>query len=212
MRKLGLLLSVALCVGFAVQAQTRCRNNTAWCIGSKDTDVVIGGNLYSSSPDGGVSLSTSGVTGANGTSKVAVLDAGVALINGQLQVLGPSVLQGVTATTANATTSANTPFATAAAVDAGSVRIANTYAPIAASQDGGTNAMTRIQFGMCVLSANSCAVTFNTAFSTIPQCLCTSVNATAAACGVSATPSTSAVTFKGANASDQIQWVCFGDK
>jgi hypothetical protein len=147
------------------------------------------------------------------TLTIATIDAGQILSNGALQVLGVSTLAATTATTANATTSANTPFATVGlGVDAGSVRIANTYAPIAASQDGGTAAMTRIQFGMCVLSANSCAVTFNVAFSTIPQCLCSSVNGTAAACGVSATASTSAVTFKGANATDQIQWICIGDK
>lgn len=102
---------------------------------------------------------------------------------------------GVTATTVTATT----------------VTVASTKAVVSSQQDGGTGQM-RFLSGYGVLAGNDLAVTFNPAFAAIPDCVCSSVNATAAACGVKAIPSASAVTFRGANATDPIYWSCHGAK
>lgn len=149
-----------------------------------------------------------------GVVKADVLDAGYGLINGQLQVLGPIV---GTSTLAGTTIAANSNgsalgFTAMGGVDAGSVRVAGIYVPIATSDDGGIGRGQRIQHGYGILSSNDYTATFNPAFSTIPSCSCGAVNATAAACGLKAIPSVSAAVFRGANASDAIYWQCTGDK
>lgn len=99
----------------------------------------------------------------------------------------------------------------ATSVDAGAVRVQGSYTLISTEQDGGVTQM-RLLTGYGVAGSNDLAVTFNPAFSAIPDCVCSSVNATAAACGVKAIPTASAVTFRGANASDAMYWSCHGPK
>jgi hypothetical protein len=69
-------------------AQARCRSNTALCLGDKNTDVYVQGNLYINSPDGGSAISTPGTATNAGTLRVGTLDAGVANIQGNLTIAG----------------------------------------------------------------------------------------------------------------------------
>lgn len=107
MRNLGLAVVLA-CAAVGLTAvsmppvddlalgQTKCGNDM--CAGSKTTRWRFGGNVSVASPDGGFTVSETGAvtapsvttsgTATLGTSKVAVLDAGVGMINGNLQILG----------------------------------------------------------------------------------------------------------------------------
>jgi hypothetical protein len=61
MRKLAPALVAAICLGVVGYAQQR-RADGHIHVGSKNTDYVVEGNLYSASPDGGLSLTSAGVT------------------------------------------------------------------------------------------------------------------------------------------------------
>lgn len=113
MRMLAPFLAVVALVAFPamspppvdelVLGQTRCKSNTALCIGSKNQDVYVEGNLYVRSPDAGSITITAGSltnplattisgaqtdTGTHSLVKTAVLDAGIALFNGETQFAG----------------------------------------------------------------------------------------------------------------------------
>jgi hypothetical protein len=99
MRKLALLILAVGGVAVVLSApeaaaQTRC--GSAICIGSKNTDTIIGGNISVTSPDGGLSIasgtgaisSAAGIT-TTGAAKLEIVDAGVLLVNNALQVKSP---------------------------------------------------------------------------------------------------------------------------
>jgi len=90
MRKLAYVLLAALGLAFVAHAQQR-RSDGKIHIGSKDTDVVVEGNIIWTSPDGGSSHTpASGLTGA-AVVKADVLDAGVSRFNGDTQFFGNPV-------------------------------------------------------------------------------------------------------------------------
>lgn len=93
-----------------VLGQSRCRSNTAICLGDKNNKTVIGGNISVSSPDGGFSVSETGAvtapsitsagsnsyTGTNtfGTVKADFVDAGVLNVAGAVGIAGNLTLAG----------------------------------------------------------------------------------------------------------------------
>lgn len=86
MRKhLSLILFAVL---FATAAFAQVKKSDGIHIGSKGVDVWVDGNLYVNSPDGGSSSSVAGTSTNPNTLKVATLDAGSGMINGNLQILG----------------------------------------------------------------------------------------------------------------------------
>lgn len=106
MRKLALLTvaiaSFGLFLSPPAEAQTPCRGGTALCMGDKNHDIIIGGNVIWTSPDGGSSHTPStGVSGTQSTGKFAALDAGVGRINGDLTVIGTGKIEVLDAGAAN---------------------------------------------------------------------------------------------------------------
>jgi hypothetical protein len=69
-----LLLFSTLVVAAIAYAQVKRPDGIHW--GSKNTDIIIDGNLRSSSPDGGVSIGTSGVTLPTGQAGSCTLVSG----------------------------------------------------------------------------------------------------------------------------------------
>lgn len=106
MRKLALAIPVltvlaVLSMPDEAEAQARCRSNTALCLGDKNNDVIVGGNLSATSPDGGLTITrgtgaiSSGASiSTSGTLQAAVIDAGALWVRGNEQHAG--TLQGAT--------------------------------------------------------------------------------------------------------------------
>lgn len=211
MRKLAPVLLAALMFGAVAEAQTRCRNNTAWCVGSKDTDVVIGGNIYSTSPDGGLSLTSSGVSGTNALVKTTLLDAGSGYINGNLGVLGTEYVALVDAGAVNVANNlgvGGTIVGTTRidTLDAGAVNIQGTLGLNQALRCGAD-----VACGSIALSSGtpSTATKTVTAGST---CFCWPVGNTAviAAAGCAASVSSTTATFTGPNTvTTTVGYICF---
>lgn len=160
------------------------------------------------------SFSTITTTTANvgGTEKVAVLDAGVALINGQLQALGPIVGTSETLSTTLGVTGVTTLVALDAGVNSkvGGITIATAQAA-----DGGVRSPL-IQFGYAAMTTGAVTITFRTAFTSNPQCQCAhrnTTNSNPCVLDASTVPTTTAAKFLVASGgSDVIDWLCIGDQ
>lgn len=95
MRKLMPLVAV-IAVGFLAQAQKKCGDTGAdICIGSKNSQVLVGGNLVVTSPDGGFTLGSTGAVTAPST-KSDVIDAGTLMVVGDTQLKGKFICGGTT--------------------------------------------------------------------------------------------------------------------
>lgn len=208
MRKLAPALLAALLVGAFVEAQTRCRNNTAWCIGSKDTDVIIGGNVYSSSPDGGLSLGAGSLSGTVGTLKADLVDAGNIRDNGALTVIGTTKLAGFDAGFASfhGNVSNLVGVTTLETVDAGAVNVQGVLGLNRPVRCGGATAC-----GTCNLSSgtpSTCTATVESG----SVCSCWPVGTTAAiaAGGCAANVAATTATFTGPNTvTTTIRYICW---
>lgn len=196
MRKLAFLTLTTFCVlavltrpdAAAQGVGSRCKSNTAICIGDKNNDVYVGGNLYASSPDGGSVILTPGALTDPTTHslvKTALLDAGSGRINGNLEVIG--TLKPET-------------------VDAGAVNVQGILGlnrPVRC----GANAVC----GTVALSSASPS----TATATVEAgsvCVCWPIGTTAAiaAGGCAANVSSTTATFTGPNTvTTTIRWMCF---
>lgn len=157
MRKLALAIPVltvlaVLSMPDEAEAQARCRSNTALCLGDKNTKVVVGGNIEISSPDGGLSVSSTGAVtapsltaaGSNtfagtttfGTVKTDIVDAGSAMFNGQVQLKAPFFC-GADAVCGSVALSSGTPSTATKTVLAGSTCVCWPVGTTAAIAAGG---------------------------------------------------------------------------
>lgn len=191
-----------------------------------DQAVDVVGPLSVGFVDAGtLTVTTSTTTTVNATTvKTTLLDAGSGYINGNLGVLGTEYVALIDAGALNVANNLGVGgseavtgtlgvggVTTLVALDAGQVKVAAVLVPVAKPIDGGTDGQPQVQYGNCTLSSNACTVTFNPAFAILPMCVCSSTNATAAACDPSATSTTQTV-LKGANAADVVMFICIGGK
>lgn len=192
MRKLalGVLILGALAVLTTppAHAQTRCKSNTAICIGDKTTDLYVGGNIYAASPDGGSITLTPGAQTDNTTHsliKTTLLDAGSGIINGNLQVLGNLTTGGSETITGTVK---------AATLDAGVGLIVGEFAVL-----GSTTVTTCTLGGQ---SPSTCTATVRAG----SKCVCSNVGASAAiaAAGCAVGLSGTTLTVTSANAANNV--------
>lgn len=148
----------------------------------------------------GAGVVTSSGDTNTGTLKVAVLDAGVARVNGTLQTLGPNLLGQIT---------------TVQALDAGVYsKVGGVSIGGEVAQDAGV-ASHFCQHGYGAMTAGELAVTYTRAFSSNASCICSHTQTTNTnACGIKTgtAPSTTDVTFAVASGdTDVVFWLCCGD-
>lgn len=188
LRRFALLSFVAVCF-VALQAQQKRADGLH--LGSKNVDVYIDGNVYVTSPDGGLSITASGIaSGTQALIKAGVIDAGVLRVNGEVTVTG----------------TANLALSKADLVDAGNVNVQGTLGINRAIHCGAD-----IACGTIALSSG----TPSTATKTVTAgatCFCWPVGTTAviAAAGCAANVSSTTATFTGPNTvTTTVGYICF---